>query len=130
MTEGAADLIFTKVVDLYRTRCDQQLIQIMRRRRRLRREISLHGGERDEDFVHVPAVVAGVLLLLLHHADHGVGKVVEMNRLTDSTTIREQLLRRIGSKERHPARLVFVTLVVKASFAGIQRAYVTERRKG
>src|SRR5215475_11312077 len=102
----------------------------MRGRGWLRGKIALHGGERDEHFVDVPAVVAGVLLLLLHHADHGVGKVVEMDRLTDRTATRKKLLGRIGSKERHAARLFFVTVVVKAPFAGIQGAYVTELRKG
>ena len=66
-----------------RLRRDQQLIERRVRARRLVGKIAAHGGERQEDFVHVPAVVAGVLLLFRHHADDGVRKIVQIDRVAD-----------------------------------------------
>ena len=55
----------------------------MRLRRRLVGEVVVHGRIGDKDFIDVEAVVAGVLVLGLHHPDDFVRDVVEIDVFAD-----------------------------------------------
>ena len=57
---------------------DQQPVDRVRRRGRLVREVAQDGAERHEHLRDVPAVVARVLLLVLHHADDRVGELADL----------------------------------------------------
>src|SRR5258708_18126532 len=84
--------------------------------RRLIWEIPLHGAKWDEDLQGIDAVVAGVLILRLHHPDDGVRNPVQMNGLADSFAFSKKLLLRVAAEECHaPARIV-VLVIVETSF--------------
>src|SRR5262249_49729232 len=93
-------------------------------------EILTHRGVRDEDLVHVKAVVTRILILLLHHTDHGVGNVGEIDGVADCGPTGEQLLADIGADEGHMACLGEILVVVKTAFADLDGADLGKRRRG
>src|SRR5947209_17168393 len=100
----------------YRFWRDQQLIESMGRAGRLVREIAAHRRERNENFVHVPTVVAGILLLLRHDADHEIRDSVQVNIFIERvSSFGEQLLGSVAPEKRYPAGLALVVPVVEAS---------------
>ena len=48
-----------------------------------------HRGEGKKNFVDIPAVVAGVLLLLRHDTDYRIRKVVQIDRVADGIASRK-----------------------------------------
>src|SRR5215475_1298239 len=98
----------------------------MRGSRRLIGEVATHSGKRYEDFVDIPAVVARVLLLFLHDPDHGVGNVVEVDRLIHRTALGEELFGRVTAEECYPPGLVLIVPVVEAAGSDAETTNFTE----
>ena len=111
-----------------RFRSDQQLIKRRICAGRFVGEVASHRREGHEDFIHVPAIVAGVLLLLRHHPNDGVGKIIQIDRVAHGIAPREQLLGRVGTKKRHAPGLTHVVPVIEASGADVEAANVAELR--
>src|SRR5208282_6743101 len=101
---------------------DYQLVESFGRTWGLVGKVTPHGWERDEDFVDVPPVVAGVLFLRRHHADNREGNVVEVDKLPEGWTTAEQLLFRVGAEEGDATAFGDVTLIVKAALADAEAA--------
>ena len=99
----------------------------MNRGRRLSGKITLHGGERNKDFVHIPTVVAGVLLFFLHDSDDDIGEVVQVDGLSDGIAFGKQLFGCIGSEKRNSPCALHVALVVETAYTRIQRAHPSKR---
>src|SRR5258707_7058618 len=74
--------------------------------RRLIREIPLHGVKWDEDLSDIHAVVAGVLILRLHHPDDGVRNPVQLNGLADSFARSEEHTSELQSRQYLVCRLL------------------------
>ena len=100
-------------------RRDQQLIEGCVGAGRLIGKIAPHGRERHEDFVDVPSVVTGVLLLLCHDSNHGKRKVIQINRLAHRVASGKQLLRRIGAEECNATAFAHVAPIVKTADADV-----------
>ena len=60
-----------------RPRRYQQVVNGVRLGRRGIGKVLLHGAERNVNLGNVHAIIAVVLFLVFHHADHGVGNVVQ-----------------------------------------------------
>src|SRR5258708_29223389 len=84
--------------------------------RRLIREIPLHGVKWDEDLSDIHAVVAGVLILLLHHPEDSVRNPVQLNGLADSFAFCKKLLLRVAAEDCHPPPRIVVLVIVETSF--------------
>src|SRR5581483_10069855 len=84
--------------------------------------------ERHKHLVHVPAVIAGVLLLFLHYSDDGVRKFPDLDGLPDRLPRAKQLLLHVAAQERHPPRLRQVLPAIKAALGDRQAAHLGERR--
>src|SRR5207244_9413792 len=108
---------------VYGTRRNQQLIEIVIRGRRLSGKITLHGGERNKDFVHIPTVVAGVLLFFLHDSDDDIGEIVQVDGLSDGIAFGKQLFGCIGSETRNAAWARHVAFVVGTDSTRLQGAH-------
>src|SRR5947209_6684299 len=94
----------------------QQLIESVGRAGRLVREIATHRRKRNKNFVHVPTVVAGILFLLCHDADHEIRDSVEVNIFVERvSSFGEQLLGSIAPEERYAAGLALIIPVVETS---------------
>ena len=120
--EGAADLAETGLMHGERAGLDDQLIDGLGRQRRRLGQVADHGRERDEDLVDIAAVIAGVLLLVLHHANDLVGPAVDGNLLAQRFTRREQLFPRLGAEESDAARLALVLPGEETALGGGQVA--------
>ena len=95
---------------------------------RLVGKVTAHRGKRQEDFVHVPAVVAGILLLLRHHADDGVGKIIQIDRVAHWIASGKQLLGRIRAEKGHAPGFAHVVPVIETSHSDIEAANIAEGR--
>ena len=113
---------------LHRPGRHQQLIKRCRGAGRLVGEIAPHGGEWNEHFVDVPAVVAGILLLSRHYADDGVRKRIQIDAFTDGIAPGKKLLGGIAAHEGHASRFPLIIPVVETAVAHVEAANVTERR--
>src|ERR1700722_8777433 len=109
---------------------DEQLIESLGSARRLIGKVAAHRGERDENFVDVPAVVAGILLLRRHDADHGERYVVEIDELANGGPAGKELLFGIGTEERDAPFFGDVILIVEAAFADVEAANLGKLRSG
>src|SRR5215472_2992472 len=90
--------------------------------RRLVGKILSHSGVRYEDFVYIEAVVARVLIFLLHHTDDGVWNVGKVDGLADRGTAWEQLLANVSADECDVAGLRQILIVVEAALAYVDGA--------
>src|SRR5439155_14230566 len=118
------DLVFAGFMLFHRLRRNQQLVECSWRSRRLIREIAAHGSEGNEYFVYVPTVVAGILFLLGHHSNHGVRKIVQVERLVHGIASRKELLAGIAPQENDSPRFTLVIPVVETSFSDIESSDV------
>src|ERR1700730_9040929 len=114
--------MFAALVLLNRFRRYQQLIKGGRGLGRFVREVAPHGAEGYENFIYVPPIVAGILFLLQHHANHDIGEVVEINILPHRIAPREQLFRSIAAEKRDAATLARVFPVVKSTLPNADAA--------
>ena len=89
-----------------------------------------HGAEGDKDLVHVPAVVAGVLVFGRHNADDGVGNVVEDDRLADGRAAGKELLLDVAAEESHAPARFLITPVVESARLHADGANFGEGRVG
>ena len=128
-SQHASDLSLASFVVLDGAWNDEQLVESFGRTRRPVGKVAPHGRERDEDFVDVPAVVAGVLFLGRHDADNREGNVVEIDELPDCWTAAEQLLLRIGAEEGDATAFRDVILIVEAAFADAEAANLGKLRR-
>ena len=128
LAERRADFVFAGLMLFNRLGSDQKMIECSRRAGRLIREIPPHRGKRDEDFIHVPAVVAGVLFFGGHDSNYGKRKIVQIERLPDGISSREKLLGGIGANECYAARLMHVRPIVEAAVSHVEAANVGKRR--
>src|SRR5439155_21935159 len=92
------------------------------------RKVATHGREWDEYFSHVPAVIAGILFLLGHHADHHVGKIVQVKRLPHRIAAGEELFGRFRSEKRYATGLAHVVPIVVTALTHVEAAHVCEWR--
>src|SRR5581483_9265261 len=92
------------------------------------RKITPHGGEWQKHFVDIPAVVTGVLLLLLHDSNYGIWEIVEINVFSYRIATGKKLLRRVRSQEGDTPAFAHVVPVVEAALAYIQGTDVAEWR--
>src|SRR5208283_1332155 len=87
------------------------------------------GAEGDEDLVHIPAVIATVLVFAFHDSDNGVRQAVDVNALAHSGTGREELLFDIAAQESHAPPLSVVSPVVEPAFRDADGTNLSERGK-
>src|SRR6185436_6243281 len=72
--------------------------------------------ERNEDFVHVPTVVGGVLFLLGHDTDDQIWNSVQVDILANRvSTFGEELLGGVGPEKSHTAAFPLIVPVVEAT---------------
>src|SRR6267378_5483292 len=79
-------------------------------------EIPFHGVKWDEDLSDIHAVIAGVLILRLHHPNDGVRNPVQLNGLADSFAFSKKLLLRVAAEECHPPARIVVLVIVETPF--------------
>src|SRR5579859_6602762 len=113
--EGHTHFVFAGIMLLDRFRRHQQLVKSRICSRWFIGKIAPHRRKRHEHLVHVPAVVAGVLLLLRHHANHGIGKIVQINRISHWIAAGKQLLCRVRPEECHAPGLAHVVPIIETS---------------
>src|SRR5208337_3025706 len=109
---------------------NEQMVNVGGQEGRLVGEVVENGAEGDKNLVHVPAVVAGVLVLGRHDSDDGVGNVVEDDRLADGRAAGKELLLDVAPKESHAAARLLVAPVVEPSRLHADGANLGEGRIG
>src|SRR5208282_2264238 len=92
-------------------------------------KVPQHDAEGHVNLVDVEAVVARILVLMLHHSNHGEGSVGNIEGLPNGRASGKQLLVRLAAQEGHAASLRLVVPVVKAPLRHVDAANLGEAGK-
>src|SRR5690349_10478425 len=109
---------------------DQHTVERMHRVWRLVREVLPHRSVGHEDLIDVEAVIAGVLVFLLHYPDDRVRNVSEVDRLPDRGATWKQLLANVSPDESDVTSLSKILIVIEAAFADLDGSDLGEWRRG
>src|SRR5579864_139136 len=121
--------MFAGFVLLHRPGSNQELVESLCSSRRLVGEIPSHRSKWNENFIDIPAVIAGILLLLCHDTDYKIRNVVQVHIFAKRiATLRKELLRRVRAQKCHSTRVILVVPVVESPLADREAANVSELR--
>src|SRR5438477_5424868 len=90
-------------------------------------KIAAHGRKGDKDFVHIPTVVARILLLLGHDTDHQKRHVVQVNIFTEwIAPLGKELLSGVSAEECNPTAGALIVPVIEAALANVEATNISE----